>query len=105
MVVDSIARSYSACLWRGLCAGLLWPDHYGNGYTLIQVPTDLQSFDSIGITDEELVIAFLGRVVMEKGLDVFADAINAFATYGLKHRVLVIGEGPARPALDLEVDV
>ena len=34
---------------------------------------------------------------MEKGLDVFADAIHAFATLGLKHRVLVIGEGPARP--------
>jgi glycosyltransferase involved in cell wall biosynthesis len=44
-----------------------------------------------------MVIAFLGRVVMEKGLDVFSDAIHAFATYGLPHRVLVIGEGPARP--------
>ena len=33
---------------------------------------------------------------MEKGLDVFADAIHAFARLGLKHRVLVIGEGPAR---------
>ncbi|HEX8967115.1 MAG TPA: anti-sigma factor [Chloroflexota bacterium] len=32
--------------------GLLWPDHDGNGYTLIQVPRDLQSFDSIGLTDE-----------------------------------------------------
>jgi glycosyltransferase involved in cell wall biosynthesis len=52
---------------------------------------------SIGIADDEMVIAFLGRVVMEKGLDVFADAIRAFATFGLKHRVLVIGEGPARP--------
>ena len=52
---------------------------------------------SIGIADDEMVIAFLGRVVMEKGLDVFADAIHAFATFGLKHRVLVIGEGPARP--------
>ena len=52
---------------------------------------------SIGIADEEMVIAFLGRVVMEKGLDVFAEAIAAFATFGLKHQVLVIGEGPARP--------
>ena len=52
---------------------------------------------SIGIADHEMVIAFLGRVVMEKGLDVFADAIHAFATFGLNHRVLVIGEGPARP--------
>lgn len=52
---------------------------------------------SIGIADDEMVIAFLGRIVMEKGLDVFADAIHAFAPLGLKHRVLVIGEGPARP--------
>jgi glycosyltransferase involved in cell wall biosynthesis len=51
---------------------------------------------SLGIADDEMVIAFLGRVVMEKGLDVFADAIHAFASRGLKHRVLVIGEGPAR---------
>ena len=51
---------------------------------------------SLGIAEDEMVIAFLGRVVMEKGLDVFADAIKAFATFGLKHRVLVIGEGPAR---------
>jgi phosphatidylinositol alpha 1,6-mannosyltransferase len=52
---------------------------------------------SVGIADDEMVIAFLGRVVIEKGLDVFADAIHEFAKHGLKHRVLVIGEGPARP--------
>ena len=52
---------------------------------------------SLGIGDDEMTIAFLGRVVMEKGLDVFADAVHAFGTYGLKYRVLVIGEGPARP--------
>jgi phosphatidylinositol alpha 1,6-mannosyltransferase len=51
---------------------------------------------SIGIADDEMVIAFLGRIVMEKGLDVFADAIHAFEPLSLKHRVLVIGEGPAR---------
>jgi len=50
-----------------------------------------------GIADDEMVIAFLGRVVMEKGLDVFADAIHAFETFDFKHRVIVIGEGPARP--------
>jgi len=51
---------------------------------------------SLGIADDEMVIAFLGRVVMEKGLDVFADAIHALEPLGLRHRVLVIGEGPAR---------
>jgi glycosyltransferase involved in cell wall biosynthesis len=52
---------------------------------------------SIGIADDEMVIAFLGRVVMEKGLDVFSDAVHALVARGIKHRVLVIGEGPARP--------
>ena len=33
---------------------------------------------------------------MEKGFDVFADAVHAFATFGLQHHVLVIGDGPAR---------
>jgi len=57
---------------------------------------DMAWRQSMGIADDEMVIAFLGRVVMEKGLDVFADAIHAFATFGFKHHVLVIGEGPAR---------
>ena len=50
-----------------------------------------------GIADDELVVAFLGRVVMEKGLDVFSDTVRALAERKVKHRVLVIGEGPARP--------
>ena len=58
---------------------------------------DMEWRRSLGIADDEMIIAFLGRVVMEKGLDVFSDAVHAFATYGLDHRVLVIGEGPARP--------
>jgi len=51
---------------------------------------------SLGIGDEEVVIGFLGRLVMEKGLDVFSDTIDELGRRGVKHRVLVIGEGPAR---------
>ena len=58
---------------------------------------DMEWRRSIGIDDDELVIAFLGRIVMEKGLDVFSDAIHAFAERGARHRVMVIGDGPARP--------
>ncbi|HUP67857.1 MAG TPA: glycosyltransferase family 1 protein [Sphingomicrobium sp.] len=58
---------------------------------------DMEWRRSIGIADDEMVIAFLGRIVMEKGLDVFSDAVHAFAAHKVKHRVLVIGEGPARP--------
>ena len=51
---------------------------------------------SLGIGDEEMAIAFLGRIVMEKGLDVFAETIEVLEKKGLPHRVLVIGDGPAR---------
>jgi glycosyltransferase involved in cell wall biosynthesis len=57
---------------------------------------DMKWRRSLGITDRTLVIAFLGRLVMEKGLDVFADAIDALAERKVKHQVLVIGDGPAR---------
>ena len=58
---------------------------------------DMEWRRSLGIGDDEMVVGFLGRVVMEKGLDVFSEALHAFQTRGMKHRVLVIGEGPARP--------
>jgi len=51
---------------------------------------------SLGIGDDEVAIGFLGRLVMEKGLDVFADAIDELVAMKVPHRVLVIGEGPAR---------
>jgi glycosyltransferase involved in cell wall biosynthesis len=34
---------------------------------------------------------------MEKGLDVFADAMHELDERGVPHRMLIIGEGPARP--------
>lgn len=49
-----------------------------------------------GVTDEPVVIGFLGRLVMEKGLDVFSDAIDQLRRRNVPHQVMVIGEGPAR---------
>ncbi|MEL7728909.1 glycosyltransferase family 1 protein [Citromicrobium bathyomarinum] len=49
-----------------------------------------------GIADDEVVISFLGRLVMEKGLDIFADAIIELRRRQVPHRVVVIGDGPAR---------
>jgi glycosyltransferase involved in cell wall biosynthesis len=51
----------------------------------------------LGIADDELAVAFLGRVVMEKGLDVFADTADELTRRGVRHKVMVIGDGPARP--------
>ncbi|PEQ12672.1 glycosyl transferase family 1 [Novosphingobium sp. PC22D] len=49
-----------------------------------------------GIADDEIAIGFLGRLVMEKGLDVFSDTIDDLRRRGIAHKVLIIGEGPAR---------
>ncbi len=51
---------------------------------------------SLGIGDDDIVIGFLGRVVMEKGLDVFCDSVVALKARGVAHKVLIIGDGPAR---------
>jgi len=50
---------------------------------------------SLGIADDEVAIGFVGRLVMEKGLDVYSDAIERLKQRGVKHRVLIVGEGPA----------
>jgi phosphatidylinositol alpha 1,6-mannosyltransferase len=49
-----------------------------------------------GISDDEVVIGFLGRIVMEKGLDVFAESIDRLRQRGVRHRIIVVGDGPAR---------
>ncbi|QDZ07345.1 glycosyltransferase family 1 protein [Sphingomonas panacisoli] len=51
---------------------------------------------SLGIADDEVAVGFLGRLVLEKGLDIFADVMNELTRRGVPHRVMVIGEGPAR---------
>lgn len=57
---------------------------------------DLEWRRSQGLSDELPVIGFLGRLVMEKGLDVFSDTIDLLNRRQVAHQVMVIGEGPAR---------
>jgi glycosyltransferase involved in cell wall biosynthesis len=49
-----------------------------------------------GLAADDVAIVFLGRLVMEKGLDVFAETIAQLRRRGVPHKVLVIGDGPAR---------
>ncbi|MET4896023.1 glycosyltransferase family 1 protein [Sphingomonadaceae bacterium jetA1] len=51
---------------------------------------------SLGIGDHEVAVGFLGRLVKEKGLDVFAEVLAELRRRGVAHRVLVIGKGPAQ---------
>ncbi len=56
---------------------------------------DLAWRRELGVADDEFVIGFLSRLVMEKGLDVFCDAVDQLAAAGIPHRVLIVGVGPA----------
>ena len=57
---------------------------------------DLAWRRALGLGDDDYVIGFLSRLVMEKGLDVFADTIDLLNRRKVPHRVLVVGDGPAR---------
>jgi phosphatidylinositol alpha 1,6-mannosyltransferase len=57
---------------------------------------DLEWRRDHGMADNVPVIGFLGRLVMEKGLDVFSDTIDQLNRRQVQHKVMVIGEGPAR---------
>jgi glycosyltransferase involved in cell wall biosynthesis len=58
---------------------------------------------SLGIDDDVVAVGFLGRLVMEKGLDVFSDTVDELKRRGVAHRVLIIGEGPARGWLEARI--
>jgi glycosyltransferase involved in cell wall biosynthesis len=78
--------NYDISLWsRGVDRSIFHPDRRDLGWR-----------QGLGIADEEVVIGFTGRLVMEKGLDVFADTVDELSSRGIKHRVLIVGDGPAR---------
>ena len=78
--------NYDVGIWsRGIDRGIFAPER-----------RDLEWRRSFGIADDMPVIGFVGRLVMEKGLDVFSDTIDHLEQRGVKHQVLVVGEGPAR---------
>lgn len=51
---------------------------------------------TLGIADDDVVVGFFGRLVLEKGIAVFCDTIDELARRNVKLRVLVVGDGPAR---------
>jgi phosphatidylinositol alpha 1,6-mannosyltransferase len=48
---------------------------------------------ALGVNDDEVVVTFLGRLVVEKALDVWAETLERLEGRGV--RPMVIGDGPA----------
>ncbi len=53
-----------------------------------------------GLAPHDIAIAFVGRLVLEKGLGVFADVMQVLRERGVAHKVIVIGDGPERAAFE-----
>ncbi|WP_338241018.1 glycosyltransferase family 4 protein [Aurantiacibacter hainanensis] len=51
---------------------------------------------SLGIADDDMAVGFLGRLVLEKGIDIFAETMVDLREREIPHQVIVIGEGPAK---------
>jgi len=51
---------------------------------------------SHGLADDEVAVLFFGRLVLEKGLGIFAETLAMLVQRGLRVRPLVVGDGPAR---------
>lgn len=64
---------------------------------------DLAWRRGLGLDDEVPVIGFTGRLVLEKGLDVVASVMAELARRGAPHRLLVVGDGPARATFEGQV--
>lgn len=78
--------SYDVGIWtRGIDREIFNPER-----------RDLDWRRSLGFADDVPAIGFIGRLVMEKGLDVFSDTIDQLALRQVKHKVLIVGDGPAR---------
>ena len=58
---------------------------------------------SLGISDDDFVVLFFGRLVLEKGIDVFAETVAELKRRGVAHKVLVLGDGPARNTFAAQV--
>lgn len=48
-----------------------------------------------GVGDDEVLVSFIGRLVWEKGLRVYADVIDGLQQRGIPHRSMIVGDGPA----------
>mmetsp|Transcript_4895 Transcript_4895/g.10057 ORF Transcript_4895/g.10057 Transcript_4895/m.10057 type:complete len:640 (-) Transcript_4895:85-2004(-) len=55
---------------------------------------NMQFRRELGISDNEVVICWCGRLVPEKGVDIFCDTVRRLNDEGLNFRALVVGAGP-----------
>lgn len=58
---------------------------------------------SLGLGDDEIVVSFVSRLVLEKGLGIYADVIEGLQAKGYPVRSLIVGDGPARAEIEVRL--
>ena len=78
-------------LWkRGVDSTLFRPDRPGR----------LDVRRALGWAPEDVVITYVSRIAPEKNVDYLADALAIVASRRPDVRILLVGDGPTRPALE-----
>ncbi len=73
---------------RGVDPKRFSPDHRSQQWRLAH-----------GFEDEEVIVSYVGRLVWEKNLAVFAEVLERLNAEGIAHKGLIVGDGPARDPL------
>lgn len=112
-----LRRFYGNCLHTYVpsqsMADVLQDHGITHGVRLWKRGVELERFDpthrslswrrKLGFKDDEVVVTLVSRLVIEKGLDVFASTMRLLLDRGIPVRCLVVGEGPAREMLETEL--
>jgi glycosyltransferase involved in cell wall biosynthesis len=68
--------------------------------TVIPNPVDIAAFHADGATQRTCELAFVGRLVSDKGCDLLIDAVGRLRRRGVNLRLTIIGDGPERARLE-----
>jgi glycosyltransferase involved in cell wall biosynthesis/peptidoglycan/xylan/chitin deacetylase (PgdA/CDA1 family) len=93
-----------AIISRGLSAEKVHVVYRGVDPQRFQAGNCRESRERLGMSDDRRVLAWVGRMVEVKGLDVLVSAVGEAKRRGGKFRLYLIGDGPQRSALQSLAD-
>jgi glycosyltransferase involved in cell wall biosynthesis len=73
-------------------------------YGIEDIPNDKKEIGEALSSPSKLCFAYVGRLVSEKGIPILLDAAARLQKQGHEFDVLLIGDGPARKKLEMEIE-
>jgi phosphatidylinositol alpha 1,6-mannosyltransferase len=117
LVRSYLRRSYGACrevyVPSQSMVDALQADGFKNNFRLWPRGVDTARFAPArrssdwrvkhGIAEDDIVVAYVSRLVREKKLDTLVATQRLLAARGLAHRILIVGDGPERASLQTQL--